>query len=78
MEARGERYLVMPSGAGHDSEIMAKRFPSGMLFVPSREGRSHTPAEYTPVEQAVPGVEVLADVLHALAYTGVPLPRLTD
>lgn len=64
----GLRYLDMPSGAGHDSEILAPRFPTGMLFVPSRGGKSHTPEEYTPVEQAVPGVQALAGVLHALAY----------
>ena len=37
-------------------------------FVPSRDGRSHTPAEYTPVEQIVPGVRALAGALHRLAY----------
>lgn len=68
IEALGVRYLVMPSGAGHDSEILAPRFPTAMLFVPSRDGRSHTPAEYTPVEQIVPGVQVIAGALHRLAY----------
>lgn len=61
-------YLVMPSGAGHDSEILAPRIPTAMLFVPSHEGKSHTPAEYTPVEQVVPGVQALAGTLHRLAY----------
>ena len=42
--------LVTPSGAGHDSEILAPRFPTAMLFVPSQDGKSHTPEEYTPVE----------------------------
>jgi len=64
----GLPYLVMPSGAGHDSEILAPRFPSAMLFVPSRDGKSHTPEEYTPVEQVVPGVRALAGTLHRLAY----------
>ncbi|MGE3909049.1 MAG: Zn-dependent hydrolase, partial [Chloroflexota bacterium] len=61
-------YLVMPSGAGHDSEILAPRVPTAMLFVPSRGGKSHTPEEYTPVEQVVPGVQALAGTLHRLAY----------
>src|SRR6266540_423112 len=56
IERLGLRYLVMPSGAGHDSEILAERFPTAMLFVPSRDGRSHTPEEYTPIEQIVPAV----------------------
>ena len=68
IEQLGLRYLVMPSGAGHDSEILAPRFPTAMLFVPSRDGKSHTPEEYTPVEQVVPGVQALASTLHRLAY----------
>jgi allantoate deiminase len=64
----GLTYLVMPSGAGHDSEILAPRVPTAMLFVPSRGGKSHTPEEYTPVEQVVPGVQALAGTLHRLAY----------
>ncbi|MDP8923161.1 MAG: Zn-dependent hydrolase [Chloroflexota bacterium] len=64
----GARYLVMPSGAGHDSEILAARFPTAMLFVPSRYGRSHTPDEFTSVEQIVPGVRGIAGALHRLAY----------
>jgi allantoate deiminase len=58
----------MPSMAGHDSEVMANRWPSAMLFVPSKDGRSHTPAEFTPLERIVPGVEVLASALYHLAY----------
>ncbi|MCC7370877.1 MAG: Zn-dependent hydrolase [Chloroflexi bacterium] len=61
-------YLVMPSGAGHDSEILAPRVPTAMLFVPSRGGKSHTPEEYTPVEQVVPGVQALAGTLYRLGY----------
>ena len=55
IQALGLRYLVMPSGAGHDSEIIAPRFPTAMLFVPSKDGKSHTPEEYTPVEWVVRG-----------------------
>jgi allantoate deiminase len=68
IQALGLRYLVMPSGAGHDSEILAPRFPTAMLFVPSKDGKSHTPEEYTPVEWVVPGVQALAGTLHRLAY----------
>ncbi|MBI4493985.1 MAG: M20 family metallo-hydrolase [Chloroflexi bacterium] len=67
-QAEGLRYLSMPSGAGHDSQIMAQHVPTGMVFVPSVDGRSHTPAEYTPVERSVPGVRVLARALYRLAY----------
>jgi allantoate deiminase len=64
----GYRWKSMPSMAGHDAEIMVERWPSAMLFVPSHDGRSHTPAELTPIEQVVPGVQVLAAALHRLAY----------
>jgi allantoate deiminase len=66
--AAGLRSLDMPSGAGHDSQIMAKRVPTAMLFVPSQDGKSHRPDEYTPLEHIVPGVRVLAGALHHLAY----------
>ena len=64
----GLRTLEMPSGAGHDSQIMAEGVPAAMLFVPSQDGKSHRPDEYTPLEQIVPGVQVLAGALHRLAY----------
>jgi allantoate deiminase len=65
---RGLAFHEMPSGAGHDAQIMATRFPSAMLFVPSRDGRSHCPEEYTSPEDAVLGAEVLAEALRRLAY----------
>ncbi len=70
----GLRWKSMPSMAGHDSEIMVERWPSGMLFVPSHDGRSHTPAEFTPIEQVVPGVRVLAAALYQLAYSPAGSP----
>lgn len=51
--------MVMDSGAGHDVMNMAKRWPSGLLFIPSVDGISHHPSEYTPLEYFVTGVEVL-------------------
>ena len=67
-DAEGLRWLALPSGAGHDSQILAPHVPTALLFVPSRDGRSHCPEEFTPVEQIVPGLRVLARALHALAY----------
>jgi allantoate deiminase len=64
----GLEFHEMPSGAGHDAQIMATRFPSAMLFVPSRDGRSHCPEEYTAPDDAVRGVDVLAEALRKLAY----------
>ncbi len=39
--------LRMPSGAAHDAQIMASLCPVGMIFTPSQDGKSHTPAEWT-------------------------------
>jgi allantoate deiminase len=67
-DALGVRWKPMISGAGHDSQVMATRVPTGMLFVPSVEGRSHSPAEYTRPEDAARGVSVLIEALRRLAY----------
>ena len=58
----------MHSGAGHDSLVLAGRFKVGMIFVQSKCGRSHTPAEFTALEHAVAGIEVLTATLYKLAY----------
>jgi len=67
-EACGATWKGMPSGAGHDSQIMARHLPTAMLFVPSVEGRSHSSAEYTTIEDAARGASVLATALSLLAY----------
>ena len=51
----------MPSGAGHDAQILAKRVPAAMLFVPSIGGISHHWAEDTKEADIVLGCAVLAD-----------------
>ena len=62
------KWIPMISGAGHDSQVMAKGVPTAMLFVPSVEGRSHSAAEYTSPEDAARGASVLATALEHLAY----------
>jgi acetylornithine deacetylase/succinyl-diaminopimelate desuccinylase-like protein len=57
----------MVSGAYHDAMIMGRRVPVGMVFVPSRGGVSHHPAEYTAPEALDRGVAVLAGTLRRLA-----------
>lgn len=58
----------MPSGAGHDSQLMAQHVRTGMIFVPSVDGRSHCPEEFTSAEDCARGASVLATSLHHLAY----------
>ena len=51
--------LLMPSGAGHDAQNLARIAPTGMIFVPSVGGISHSPQEYTRPEDMENGVNVL-------------------
>jgi allantoate deiminase len=67
-EQQGVAYLTMQSGAVHDANRMADLSRMVMLFVQSRDGRSHTPAEFTAVDHAIDGINVLAAGLHRLAY----------
>jgi len=57
---------ALPSGAGHDALPIASHAETAMLFVPSRDGRSHAPEEYTPPLAFAKAVHVLADVLRTL------------
>lgn len=66
--AQGVPIMLMHSGAGHDSQVMASRAKVAMLFVQSKGGRSHTPEEFTSIEHAVMGISVLAAGLYRLAY----------
>jgi N-carbamoyl-L-amino-acid hydrolase len=66
LERAGERHapglhVRMPSGAGHDAQILAERMKSAMLFVPSIGGISHHYAENTKDEDLVLGCQVFAD-----------------
>ena len=60
-------YKHMNSGAGHDSMVFGKHFPTAMIFVPSIGGISHNPAEATAVADIQTGFELLCDVLKELS-----------
>lgn len=59
----GVRYRVMPSGASHDSQQVNRVTPTGMVFVPSRDGLSHVPEEWTSSEEIATGTGVLLATL---------------
>jgi N-carbamoyl-L-amino-acid hydrolase len=65
--AHGRSVRRMPSGAGHDAQMLARVCPAGMVFVPSIGGISHNPAERTAPADLAAGAEVLLDVLVELA-----------
>ena len=65
---QGVPTMLMSSGAGHDSQQMSKIAKVAMIFVRSKDGRSHTPEEFSSIDDIVAGIEVLAAGLHRLAY----------
>jgi len=67
-ENQGVRHMKIHSGAGHDSQILSRVAPVGMIFVPSRGGISHNPEEFTEPELLEKGAEVLEETLYRLAY----------
>jgi beta-ureidopropionase / N-carbamoyl-L-amino-acid hydrolase len=62
----GGKSVRMPSGAGHDAQILAQIMPAGMLFVPSIGGISHHWTENTADADIVTGAEVFADACRRL------------
>src|SRR5205807_3282570 len=61
--ASGRPFTRIPSGAGHDAQVMARHVPSAMPFVPSKRGISHAPEEDTSDDNLVLGGET---PLHAV------------
>jgi len=61
-------FMTMASGAGHDTQHLAKLAKVAMIFVRSKDGRSHTPEEYSSISDIVAGIKVLAAGLYRLAY----------
>lgn len=66
IKASGDSYLDLPSMAGHDSVHMVPIAKTGMLFVPSLEGKSHCPEEETRIEDIVKAGNVLIRTVIAL------------
>lgn len=62
----GLSYRLMPSGAGHDAQDMAHIAPTGMIFVPSVGGISHSPKEFTSAEDMANGASVLLRTVLAI------------
>ncbi len=61
----------LPSGAGHDAQMLARMCPSGMVFVPSVGGISHNPKEFTSAEHLEAGANVLLGAMLELAESDV-------
>ena len=56
-------FKKMPSGAGHDAQDMAIIAPSGMIFIPSVDGISHSPKEFSSDEAVYKGTNILLNTI---------------
>ena len=56
-------FKKMPSGAGHDAQDMAIIVPSGMIFIPSVDGISHSPKEFSSDEDVYKGANILLNTI---------------
>jgi len=63
----GHRVKRLPSGAGHDAQMLARVCPAGMIFVPSVGGVSHNPAEHTDPADLTAGADTLLQALLGIA-----------
>jgi N-carbamoyl-L-amino-acid hydrolase len=68
-QAQGKVVSRLPSGAGHDAQMLARVCPTAMIFVPSVNGISHNPSEYTSPEELEAGANVLLHAMIHLANT---------
>ena len=75
-EGRGASWARMPSGAGHDAQVLAKHMPTAMLFVPSIKGISHNFEENTADEDLVLGCAVFAESVAEAARTANAAAKL--
>ncbi len=64
----GVRHRRMESGAAHDAQIVARVCPVAMLFVPSKDGRSHSPAEWTALDDIEAGARVMLGAIRRFAF----------
>ncbi len=73
---RGLSSMRIDSGAGHDSMVFARTWPTGMIFLPNRDGLSHHPDEYISPPALKKGAEVLYDTIRKI--DGLPDSRPED
>jgi hydantoinase/carbamoylase family amidase len=62
----GEPFTLMPSGAAHDTMCVAERVPSAMVFVPCKDGISHSPLEDASPADAALAAEIILNAIRSL------------
>jgi len=63
----GYASVIMPSGAGHDAQTMQSLCPSGLIFIPSRNGISHAPEEWSDWADIEKGAQLMLNALVRLS-----------
>jgi beta-ureidopropionase / N-carbamoyl-L-amino-acid hydrolase len=63
----GHSVKRMPSGAGHDAQMLARMCPTAMIFTPSIKGISHNPAEHTEPSDLIEGANILLQTMLRLS-----------
>jgi allantoate deiminase len=66
-KATGEPFMVMPSGAAHDTMCVADHVPTAMVFVPCKDGISHSPEEDAEPADAALAAEIILNAIRTLA-----------
>lgn len=69
LKENGLREKTLPSGAGHDSMCIAQITDVGMIFLPSKDGRSHCPEEFTKTDDIRKGCDVVYSAIMKLDQT---------
>lgn len=77
-QKKGLSYKFMPSGAGHDAMNMTRLCPTTMIFIPSVDGLSHHPNEYTDMDDIMIGIDVLEEAVIRYASADVPVSDKTS
>jgi Peptidase family M20/M25/M40 len=67
----------LPSGAGHDAQMLARMCPTAMIFTQSRKGISHNPAEFTEPADLIMGTDLLLQVMLTLSETELAVSEAT-
>jgi beta-ureidopropionase / N-carbamoyl-L-amino-acid hydrolase len=75
ISALGSTVKRLPSGAGHDAQMLARMCPTAMIFTQSHKGISHNPAEFTGPEDLVMGADILLQVMLQLSETNLLEPN---
>ena len=65
-DEKGLQCTRLNSGAGHDAQMMARICPTSMIFVPSKDGISHNPREYTSKEHLNYGLQILYETINRI------------